>query len=144
MFKLASYALPFFLNAPSKKSANHFARLLAAYFTMCLAVLMILTAVIILIATTYNAVVAFAAVGGALLASSLLVVYIINSPNRKRKNLSASTSASTDPIGKFLPEAIKSHPTIQTLLSQIGENPITAAAAAVTIGALISKEFFED
>jgi hypothetical protein len=144
MFKLASYFLPFILNAPSKRSANYLARLLAAYFTMCVAVLMILTALIIWIATTYNAVVAFAAVGGALLASASLVVYIINSPLRKKRNLIASAPASTDPIGKFLPEAIKSHPTVQTLLAQIGENPVTAAAAAVTIGALISKEFFED
>ena len=49
-----------------------------------------------------------------------------------------------DPLSAFLPDIIKENETVKNLVSQESHNPIMATAAAVTLGMLLSREFFED
>jgi len=49
-----------------------------------------------------------------------------------------------DPLAKYIPENVRENPTMQKLLYQIGESPVTATATAVTLGMLISREFLEE
>jgi len=64
--------------------------------------------------------------------------------DRKKRVVKIDTAAANDPMAKYIPDTIKVNPTVQKLLHQVSESPITATATAVTIGVLLSKEIFEE
>lgn len=49
-----------------------------------------------------------------------------------------------DPLSAFLPDVIKENDTVKNLVSQVSHNPIMATVSAVTLGMILSREFFED
>jgi len=142
MIKYASYLLPYLLKAPRRNPVKQLAGLLLAYALVAIAMIFLFIAVFVWTSKTYGTEMAFAGVGAALLLSGVAMLFWINRPKEVATPLPPRLAQ--DPLAQYVPDSMRSNPTIQKLLYQIGESPITATATAVTVGMLLSKEIFED
>jgi len=71
------------------------------------------------------------------------VVYL-RSRNNLKPDADEPIGLKDDPLSALLPDIIKENDTIKNLVSQVSHNPLMATAAAVTLGIVLSREFFED
>lgn len=142
MIKYLSYAAPYILRTQARNPVKKIAGLLFAYILIGFSAVFLFIAVFIWMAKTYGTESAFAVVGGVMLLIGLIMIFILNRP--KKVEVAVHPKVSNDPLAKFIPDNIKSNPTVQTLLQQIEDNPVTATATAVTVGMLLSKEFLEE
>ena len=131
------------MKAPRRNPVKNLAGFALAYSLIGISVIFLFTAAFIWLSKAYGTEVAFAATGLALLfaASNLLILL-----NRPKRELSAPMppKIAHDPLAKYIPETVRDNPTLQKLLHQIGESPVTATATAVTVGMLLSREFLEE
>lgn len=142
MIRYLSYAAPYILKSRARNPVKKIAGLLFAYILIGLAAVFLFIAVFIWMAKLYGTESAFAAVGGTMLLLGLFMIFMLSRP--KKTVVDLHENVSNDPLAKFIPDNIKSNASVQTMLQQIGENPVTATATAVTLGMLISKEFLEE
>ncbi len=116
-----------------------------AFFS--LAAVFILTAAFIYIAREYGADLAFLAIGIIFLVTGLIFFTKSLMDHREKmkvEEVAGVAIAKTDPLAKLLPDSIKNNPAIEKILAQIATNPVTAAAAALSLGLLLAHEFLED
>ncbi|WP_416876977.1 hypothetical protein [Litorimonas sp.] len=73
-----------------------------------------------------------------------LILHLRAKNKLKPKEEDMPVGLEDDPLSAFLPDIIKENETVKNLVSQVSHNPIMATAAAVTLGMLLSREFFED
>lgn len=142
MIKYLSYAAPLILKSSKTNPVKKLTGLFIAYLLIALSFVFCLIAAFIWVSKSYGADAAFATMG----ATTLLTAFIILAMTRDRKKrvVKIDTAAANDPMAKYIPDTIKANPTVQKLLHQVSESPITATATAVTIGVLLSKEIFEE
>ena len=142
MLKYAKYAVPYLIKSPRRIPVRQLAGLLLTYITIVLAGFFLLMGALIWLSKNYGSDIAFAVLGTFLLCVGLTALYF---QNRKRRALLALTpQVNTDPLAQYVPASIRDNPAIQKLMLQIEQNPLTAAATAVTVGVLLSNELFED
>lgn len=142
MIKYASFLVPYLLKAPSKNPVKQLAGLLLAYVLVAVAMIFLFIAGFIWTSKAFGTEMAFASVGAGLLLSGIMLIFWLNRPKKVATPLPPRLAQ--DPLAQYVPESVRSNPTIQKLLYQIGESPVTATATAVTVGVLLSKELFED
>ncbi len=142
MLKYAKYAVPYLLRAPRRNPVKNLAGLFLAYLLCFLATVFIVIAAFIWMSKEFGLEVAFAATGVTFMFSAFCILIGLNTP----KPVPAPTppKIASDPLAKYIPESVKENPTMQKLLYQIGESPVTATATAVTVGMLLSRELIED
>jgi len=99
-------------------------------------------AVFIWVSKTYGADAAFAVMGLSTFATALILLAVLK--DKKKTVVRLDTATGNDPMAKYIPDTVKTNPTVQKLMHQVGESPITATATAVTIGMLLSRELFEE
>ncbi len=73
-----------------------------------------------------------------------LIVHLKAINKLKPKEEELPVGLEDDPLSAFLPDIIKENETVKNLVSQVSHNPIMATVAAVTLGMVLSREFFED
>ncbi len=142
MIKYAKYVVPYFMKAPRRNPVRNLAGFALAYLFLAIAFLFFFVAAFIWLTKEFGSEIAFAATGGALvIAGSALLLSL-----RRTTTVSTPmpTSLSHDPLAQYVPESVRENPTMQKLLHQVGESPVTATATAVTLGMLLSRELFED
>jgi len=142
MIKYAKYAVPYLMKAPRRNPVKNLAGFALAYILIILSAFFILTASFIWLTKEYGAEVAFAVTGGTLLFSAITLLAILRRPRKAAAPIPPKLA--DDPLAKYIPENVRENPTMQKLLYQIGESPVTATATAVTLGMLISREFLEE
>lgn len=142
MIKYAKYAVPYLLKAPRRNPVKHLAGFALAYFLLGLSALFIFTASFLWLSKAFGAEVAFAALGSGLLLIALTLLLVLKRP--LDKDTPMPPKLAHDPLAKYVPDTIRENPTMQKLLFQIGESPITATATAVTVGMLLSRELLEE
>ncbi|WP_409432262.1 hypothetical protein ACJ3XI_08565 [Litorimonas sp. RW-G-Af-16] len=142
MLKYAKYAVPLFMKAPQKNPVKRLVKYALAYLLIALSGIFFFVAAFIWLAKTYGTETAFAATGGAMFLIALLIILFSREPSAKAVSIPASLA--NDPLAQYIPDNIKDNPTVQKLLYQIADSPVTATATAVTVGMLLSKEIFEE
>lgn len=142
MIKYLTYIAPLILKAPRRNPVKQLAGLLLSYSLIGIAIIFLFIAGFIHISKLYGTEVAFAATGITMLLAGSILITLLSRP--KSKHTPLPPKIANDPLAKYVPESIKENPTVQKLLYQIGESPVTATATAVTIGMLLSKELFEE
>ena len=142
MIKYAKYAVPYLMKAPRRNPVKNLARFALAYILIVLSAFFLLTASFIWLTKEYGVEVAFAVTGGALLFSAITLLATLRRPRKTAAPIPPKLA--DDPLAKYIPENVRENPTMQKLLYQIGESPVTATATAVTLGMLISREFLEE
>ena len=142
MLKYAKYAVPYLMKAPRRNPVKDLAGLALAYILIALSGVFLFTASFIWLSKEYGAEIAFAVTGATLLISAIVLLAILKRP--KKDIAPIPPKLAHDPLAKYVPETVRENPTLQKLLYQIGESPVTATATAVTLGMLISREFLEE
>lgn len=84
------------------------------------------------------------AILGVLTLAVALIVHLRAKRKLKPEEEDTPVGLEDDPLSAFIPDIIKENETVKNLVSQISHNPIMATTAAVTLGMLLSHEFFED
>ncbi len=100
-------------------------------------------AAFVFIQSQYSTDIAFAVLGVVFLVVAF-TLYFISKRKLEKPDTETPIGLEDDPLSAFLPDVIKENETIKNLVSQISHNPIMATSAAVTLGVLLSREFFED
>lgn len=142
MIKYLSYAAPLILKTSKRNPVKKLTGLLVAYLLLALSFTFSLIAVFIWVSKTYGADAAFAVMGLSTFATALILLAILK--DKKKAVVRLDTATGNDPMAKYIPDTVKTNPTVQKLMHQVGESPITATATAVTIGMLLSRELFEE
>jgi hypothetical protein len=114
-----------------------------AYLLIGVAALFFLIASFIWLAKEYGTEIAFAATGAALLICASIMLIFLKRPKAEQA-APLPPKLSNDPLAKYVPDTLRDNSTIQKLLYQVGESPVTATATAVTVGMLLSREFLEE
>lgn len=142
MIKYAKYAVPYLIKAPRRNPVKFLAGFALAYLLLGLAALFLFIASFIWLSKEFGTEIAFAATGGAMFLSAIILLVILKRPRAETAPMPAKIAH--DPLAKFVPDTLRDNPTVQKLLYQIGESPVTATATAVTVGMLLSRELLED
>jgi len=142
MIKYVKYAVPYLLKAPRRNPVKSLAGFALAYILIALSAIFLFTASFIWLSKEYGSEIAFATTGAILLISAIILLTALKRP--KDANVPIPPKLANDPLAKYVPETVRENPTMQKLLYQIGESPVTATATAVTLGMLISREFLEE
>jgi len=130
------------MKAPNRNPVKNLAGFALAYILMAISAVFLFTASFIWLSKEYGVDIAFAVTGAALLFSAVILLAILKRP--KEEAAPIPPKLAHDPLAKYVPDTVRENPTMQKLLYQIGESPVTATATAVTLGMLISREFLEE
>lgn len=147
MLKILLAAAPYILKAPRRSPEKKLAGMLASIVFFSFAALFILIGAFIFAAREYGSDIAFIALGVVFLIMGIIFFTKSHMDKRDRKkaeSVAGIAVAKTDPLAKLFPETIKNNPTVEKLLTQIATNPVTAVAAALSLGLLLAHEFLED
>ena len=166
MLKFLTLVAPYILKGRKSGPATKVAGRSLVYMLIGLATIFLLSALFVLTLQEVSLEAAFAIVGVALLFLALTVHLLMSlktKTNSKGRALSNSRgnnekylagpelpkgnlpeTMQNDLLANYIPDGLKDDPVIGKLLKEIGENPITSTAVAVTLGMLISRDLFKD
>ncbi|WP_371395352.1 phage holin family protein [Fretibacter rubidus] len=142
MLRYAKYAVPYILKAPRRSPVKSLAGLALSYILFLLGAIFLLIAAFIWVATHYGTDTAFLSLGTIFLISAAIFMMIAKDKRYVKPPL--PDNVAQDPLAAHIPASVRENPTVQKLLLHVSENPVAATATAVTLGMLISNEFFEE
>jgi|GEM_PF-7105672 len=143
MLRKAYYLISLLLKSRKVVSNKSRFGITFSYFLMGIGAIFLTCAAFVFIQSQYSTDIAFAALGMAFLIIAF-IVYFTSKRKLAEPDSDTPIGLEDDPLSALLPDVIKENETIKSLVSQISHNPIMATSAAVTLGVLLSREFFED
>jgi len=143
MLRKAYYLISLLLKSRKVVSNKSRFGIIFSYFLMGIGAIFLTCAAFVFIQSRFSTDIAFAALGAVFMIIAFIVYF---TAKRKLAEPESETpiGLEDDPLSALLPDVIKENETIKNLVSQISHNPIMATSAAVTLGVLLSREFFED
>ena len=95
----------------------------------------------------YNSEIAYLGLG-LLFVTGAVIVKILqwqSRPNLRKKieTKPLPNNIKNDPLVAHIPDSLKDDPLVKKVLVEISENPMAASATALTIGLLLSREYFK-
>ena len=143
MLRLLTSIAPFLLKEPANSLVKTLIGRSAVYALIFAGLVFIIAALFTWVSETYSLEMAFLTVGTILLTGALTCQYIIWSRLSRKKQPSLPKNMEHDLLATQIPETLARDPLIQRILKEIGDNPIPATATALTVGTLLSREFFD-
>lgn len=135
-------AAPLLMGVSAKQKKKSVFIEFGGYGLILAGVIFALSAIYLMLLEVSNAVVANAifslilvGLGGALLTANRW---------KRAKSDELPAPVHNDPLAQYIPDSIKSDPTVKQLLEKVAENPIFASAGGVTVGMLLANEFYGD
>lgn len=143
MLKLLTLAAPMLMRGRAKLPIKEMVGRLLIYFLVFGGLFCVLAALFVWIMKNHTLEAAFLAIGAILLFGALCLMMSSRRARQQVKEAVTPESVEGDFLAKYLPESVSSDPLFQRVSKEISSNPIPAAAAAVAIGILLSREIFD-
>lgn len=143
MLKLLTFAAPFFLKGASKGPVKTLIGNSAIYTLLLIASFFVLAGVFTWVLKTYSLEAAFLGTGMILLVSAALIKFSLWLRRPKKQSSTLPENLEHDVLANHTPDSLKNDPLIQRVLTEIADKPVAATATAVTIGMLLSREYFD-
>ena len=145
MLKVLTFIAPFILKGAVKDPAKSLAGQSAFYGLFFFGFLFLLAAVFTCLMKTYSLEVAFSGLGIILIAGALTIKFFQWQSQQKSKPKAKRLpyNIENDALAAHIPDNIKDDPLLKKILNEIGEKPLAATATALTLGVLLSREYFD-
>ncbi len=94
---------------------------------------------------TYSLEMAFLAIGIILISGALLIKFESwrTRPKPKTGSKQLPQNIENDLLAAHIPDNLKEDPVLKKILVEISEKPLAATATALTVGMLLSREYFD-
>jgi len=94
---------------------------------------------------TYSLEMAFMAIGIILISGAIIIKFEQwrNRPKPSSRIKQLPQNIQNDPLAAHIPDSLKNDPVLKKVLVEISEKPLAATATALTVGMLLSREYFD-
>lgn len=146
MLKILTFIVPFILKgATSRTPGKSLAGQSAIYGLIFFGSLSLLFAIFTWLLTTHSIEVAFLGVGIVLLLGALVIKFEQwrNRPQPTSEANSLPPNIENDALAAHIPDSLKDDPLLKKILVEISDKPLAATVTALTLGMLLSREYFD-
>ena len=145
MLKILTIIAPFVLKGAAKNPAKSLAGQFGFYVLFLCGSLFLCCAIFIWLKKTYSFEVAFLGLGLLFMIGAAAIKFF-QWQSRLRPKLAVSplpNNIENDVLAANIPDSLKNDPMVKKVLGEISKKPLAASATALTIGMLLSREYFD-